>query len=516
MNFTNFFEPVRIGCNLNILRRTTRIENYSSFIINTNNTSNTSNTNNTNNTSNTSNTSNNSNENVNIESESDDDDDDRLCSICQQNYNSTDILRIINHCSHYYHQHCLDQWLENNTKCPECQHDLRESRPLATSTPAPITNNNIPNDIPDLINDTTNPTTNPITSYQSPENILTFLLSNSSSQPPRQPPTQIPAQPSISRNQRLNNFFQDILNENPTEINERVIDVEYYMHSPLYTQPPRQPTRQPPTNQSNTPLSEHSIFSNLLNTPSTNTTPQQPTRRTITTPLQPRTERETVNNMLEQYNSLNRIQSQLERILNLRTEELRNMRRQPRQPRQTHQIPRRAPPPPSPPSQQSIREARGARGVLEARQFRQTPQQIQILRENYEEEDTTDTTNEEDISIDINFDREIQLLNEKVKTLEKNEKTNKIQLRKLNIANQNNNEKIKNLDIHINDITTELKEIKEIKDKLKSQPNLNNNDDNSNDNNNLKLNITDLTEKEEVKLIKKKEKSHSRFKFWKK
>jgi len=33
MNFTNFFEPVRIGCNLNILRRATRIENYSSFII---------------------------------------------------------------------------------------------------------------------------------------------------------------------------------------------------------------------------------------------------------------------------------------------------------------------------------------------------------------------------------------------------------------------------------------------------------------------------------------------------
>ena len=502
MNFTNFFEPVRIGCNLNILRIATRIENYSSFIINTNNTNNTSNANNSNENI----------ENVNIESESDEsDDDDRLCSICQQNYNSPDILRIINHCSHYYHQHCLDQWLENNTKCPECQYDLRDTRPIATSTPNPIINNNIPNDIPDLINDIPNP----ITSNQSPESILTFLLSNSSPQPPRQPSTQIPAQPSISRNQRLNSFFQDILNENPHEINERVIDVEYYMHSPLYTQPPRQPPRQPTTNQSNTPLSNHSIFSNLLNTPSTNTTPQQPTRRTNTTPQQPRTERETVNNMLEQYNSLNRIQSQLERILNLRTEELRNIRRQPRQPRQpqqprqTHQIPRRAPP--SPPSQQSLREARGVQGVLEARQFRQTPQQIQILRENYEEDDTTDTTNEEDISIDINFDREIQLLNEKVKTLEKNEKANKIQLRKLNIANQNNNEKIKNLDIHINDITTELKEIK---DKLKSQPNVNNND--NNDNNNLKLNITHLNLTEEVKPIKEKEKSHSRFKFWKK
>ena len=509
MNFTNFFEPVRIGCNLNILRTSTRIENYSSFI--NNNNSNSLNIDHINTESN------NNESNDESNNESSDEEDDRLCSICQQNYNSTDILRIINHCSHYYHQHCLDQWLENNTKCPECQHDLRETRPLATSTPAPttITNNNIPIDLPDLINDTQNH----ITSNQSPENILTFLLSQ-----PRPTPSQ--QQPSNSlRNERLNNFFQDILNDNPSE---RVIDVEYFVHSPFYrqipsqprqprqpSQPPRQPQTQ--TNQSNIPLSEHSIFSNLLNTSSTTPilTQQQPrtnnnlnpfTNPFITTqqprtnnnqnstinqnlrtqqprtnnnpipltnpfitPQQPRTETGIIiNNITDQYNYLTRLQSQLERILNLRNEELRNIRQPQQQPQ------------PQQPQQP------------------QQSQATQISRTNHEEDENIIDEEDDDISIDINFDREIQLLNKKVKILEKNEKINKIQLKKLNIINQNNNEKIKNFERNINNITTELKELK----------------DNINDNSNLELNITNLIEPLEQQPIKKK--SHSMFKFWKK
>ena len=471
MNFTNFFEPVRIGCSLNILRTATRIQNYSNFILNTQNI----------------NTDNINTDNINIESESDEEDD-RLCSICQQNYNSNDILRIITHCSHYYHQHCLDQWLENNTKCPECQYDLRETRPIATSTPNPIINNNIPSDIPDLINDTPNP----ITSNQSPESILTFLLSYS------QQPNQQPNQPTpISlRNQRLNSFFQDILNDDPPEINERVIDVEYYMNSPFYRQlslqpqpiqpppeqprqqplppqrqqplppqrqqppppqrqqpppplqqpppplqqppPPQQPRQQLP-NQLNIPVRQSSVFQNLYNFNTSPTNPiiipqprtninqsTNPIIRPIITPQQTNIESGIlINDILEQYNSLTRLQSQLERILNLRTEELRNRQSQ-----------------------------------------IQSPIQSPILRTNQDETDSTSTNN----SIDINFDREIQLLKEKVKTLEKNEKVNKIKLRKLNIENQNNNEKIKNIEIHINSITIELKELKdELQEELKEE-----------------------------------------------
>jgi hypothetical protein len=85
MNFANFFEPVRIGANINLLRLTTKLESY-----------------------------------TNSET-------DRLCSICQQNFSSGDIIRKINHCTHFYHQSCLDQWFENNTKCPECQFDIRNT-----------------------------------------------------------------------------------------------------------------------------------------------------------------------------------------------------------------------------------------------------------------------------------------------------------------------------------------------------------------------------------------------------
>jgi hypothetical protein len=100
----SFFEPVRIGTNINVLRNATVLESY---INNENNSVSESNTHQTNNNSNNQ----------------------RLCSICQGNYVNGTIIRKIIHCNHFYHQNCLDEWLENNTKCPECQYDIRESVP---------------------------------------------------------------------------------------------------------------------------------------------------------------------------------------------------------------------------------------------------------------------------------------------------------------------------------------------------------------------------------------------------
>jgi len=96
MNISSFFEPVRIGTSINVLRNTTVLETYT-------------------------------NDNANT--------DDRVCSICQNTYTEGVIIRKISHCNHFYHHHCLDQWLENNTKCPECQYDIRESVRPTTSTP---------------------------------------------------------------------------------------------------------------------------------------------------------------------------------------------------------------------------------------------------------------------------------------------------------------------------------------------------------------------------------------------
>ena len=95
-DFNNFFEPVQIGTNINVLRTSTHLESYK---INQQNEDTIENS-----------------ENLT-----------RVCSICQENYSDGTIIRKINNCSHFYHQNCLDEWLESHTKCPECQYDLRTS-----------------------------------------------------------------------------------------------------------------------------------------------------------------------------------------------------------------------------------------------------------------------------------------------------------------------------------------------------------------------------------------------------
>lgn len=52
---------------------------------------------------------------------------DNLCSICQENYTTEDVLRVINHCSHIYHRGCIDRWFQSNVHCPLCRHDIRVS-----------------------------------------------------------------------------------------------------------------------------------------------------------------------------------------------------------------------------------------------------------------------------------------------------------------------------------------------------------------------------------------------------
>jgi hypothetical protein len=109
MDTNRFFEPIRIGCNLNTLRQATSTQIYDSLF--------------------------------NLDNE-------RLCSICQSNYMNHQIIRKINHCGHFYHINCLDEWFENNVKCPECQYDLRESIPRNNTDPNIYTfllNNSIPN-----------------------------------------------------------------------------------------------------------------------------------------------------------------------------------------------------------------------------------------------------------------------------------------------------------------------------------------------------------------------------------
>ena len=48
------------------------------------------------------------------------------CSICQDPIEQNQSMRMIRHCSHRFHQDCIDTWFEQHVSCPTCRHDIRE------------------------------------------------------------------------------------------------------------------------------------------------------------------------------------------------------------------------------------------------------------------------------------------------------------------------------------------------------------------------------------------------------
>lgn len=47
------------------------------------------------------------------------------CSICLEPINENDIVREIKKCKHSFHIKCIDEWFQNNIKCPNCNQDIR-------------------------------------------------------------------------------------------------------------------------------------------------------------------------------------------------------------------------------------------------------------------------------------------------------------------------------------------------------------------------------------------------------
>ncbi|KAK7394697.1 hypothetical protein VNO78_15232 [Psophocarpus tetragonolobus] len=49
------------------------------------------------------------------------------CSICIEEYEDSDMLRIMPLCRHYFHRDCVDAWLKVHSSCPVCRNSLLEA-----------------------------------------------------------------------------------------------------------------------------------------------------------------------------------------------------------------------------------------------------------------------------------------------------------------------------------------------------------------------------------------------------
>uniref|UniRef100_A0A6C0DNG5 RING-type domain-containing protein n=1 Tax=viral metagenome TaxID=1070528 RepID=A0A6C0DNG5_9ZZZZ len=60
-----------------------------------------------------------------------------ICTICQDRMFPAETCRRLLPCQHTFHQSCIDQWFEQNVRCPTCRHDIRERvpvQPVSTDT----------------------------------------------------------------------------------------------------------------------------------------------------------------------------------------------------------------------------------------------------------------------------------------------------------------------------------------------------------------------------------------------
>ncbi len=48
------------------------------------------------------------------------------CAICQEDFQTSDIIRKVIHCTHSFHKSCIDTWFASNVHCPTCRYDIRD------------------------------------------------------------------------------------------------------------------------------------------------------------------------------------------------------------------------------------------------------------------------------------------------------------------------------------------------------------------------------------------------------
>lgn len=51
-----------------------------------------------------------------------------VCAVCQEKLEPEQLVRVL-HCGHEFHAPCVDQWLEDNYRCPLCRKDATGAGP---------------------------------------------------------------------------------------------------------------------------------------------------------------------------------------------------------------------------------------------------------------------------------------------------------------------------------------------------------------------------------------------------
>jgi hypothetical protein len=49
------------------------------------------------------------------------------CAICQDPIEQGQNMRILNYCTHSFHNTCIDTWFTTHVTCPTCRHDIRNN-----------------------------------------------------------------------------------------------------------------------------------------------------------------------------------------------------------------------------------------------------------------------------------------------------------------------------------------------------------------------------------------------------
>ena len=45
---------------------------------------------------------------------------DKSCTICMEDYESGDSIKVLPSCNHPFHDACIEEWLKEKTSCPTC------------------------------------------------------------------------------------------------------------------------------------------------------------------------------------------------------------------------------------------------------------------------------------------------------------------------------------------------------------------------------------------------------------